>query len=220
MCSYVSTVTRSTGLTAETTRSCASCKEHRPLDEFEAIDPGQGTIDRRRICTPCINRVDELFLAGERNVSAIARETGVSAPTIRGRRDALGISKPAYRRLDDIDALTEMTLANASMEQIASRLNVEVHTVRRYQQVLGLRERVTDRGVPEEVLMRAERMLREERTSYLETARTLGVDVDTLRRHFPGLGWTSEDRSTMASVLAHPDLKRLHLEIFGTVNPG
>ncbi|WP_433673800.1 hypothetical protein [Microbacterium gorillae] len=216
----MSTVTRSTDITAETTRSCASCKTLRPIEEFEAIDPGHGTIDRRRICTPCINRVDELLVAGERNISAIARETGVSTPTIRGRRDALGIGRPAYRRLDDIDALTEMTLANTSMEEIASRLNVEVHTVRRYQQVLGLREKVTDRRVPEEVLMRAERMLREERTSYLETARTLGVDVDTLRRHFPGLGWTSEDRSTMASVLGHPDLKRLHLEIFGTASPG
>lgn len=197
-------------------RTCITCKLTRPLEQFAIIHPGAGTIDRRRLCAPCIERVDGMLDAGERNISAIQRATGVSAATIRARRDELGLEGRQYRRLSDIDALTELTLADHDTSAIAARLNVEEHTVRRHQVDLGLREAETKFGpVSDEQLARAGRMLREERASYRETARTVRADVDTLRRHFPGLGFTAEDKSTIASVLATPDLRRLHEEFFG-----
>jgi hypothetical protein len=198
-------------------RTCASCKKLRPLADFELIDPGKGTIDRRRICTPCITRVDEMLRAGERNVSAISRQTGVSHGTIRERRDELGLGGRAYRRLDDIDALTELTLANMEPDVIADHLNVEVHTVRRYQRKLGLREAASRRALTSEELERADWMLRVDRASYPETARTLGVDPSVLRLRFPGFEWTRADRSTMTSILQTPELRRMHHEIIGTI---
>lgn len=201
-------------------RTCTSCKHLRSLGDFALIDPGKGTIDRRRICTPCIERVDGLLQAGERNISAINRQTGVSPETIRQRRDELGVERPSHRRLDDIDALVELTLADTPVADIAAQLGVEDYTVRRRQVALGLRESTPRAPISAERLARAERMLREDQASYLETARTVSVDVDTLRRRFPGLGWTSDDRASMAAVLAKPDLKRLHEEFFGHAAAG
>jgi len=202
------------------TRTCISCKRTRTLDAFALIDPGAGTIDRRRVCTVCLTAVDELLRSGNTNLTDISRRTGVSTPTIRQRRDELGVTGRGYRRLNDIDALTELTLANHDPAVIADQLNVEVHTVRRRQVDLGLREPdARFRRTDDSVLARAEQMLREERASYSETARTVGVDVDTLRRHFPGLGWTADDFATMASILSTPELRRLHVELFGASTP-
>lgn len=192
-------------------RTCTACHRMRALDQFERIDPGQGTIDRRRICTPCLQSVDDLLRSGATNISDIHRRTGVSAKVIRARRDLLETTPRPYRRLNDIDALTELTLARKTPAEIAAALNVADHTVRRHQLRLGLRDTDSARArVPDEVLVRAGDLLRDEGLSYREVARTVHVDVDTLRRHFPGHGWTSEDRSVMASIVADPDLRRLH----------
>lgn len=186
-----------------------------PLERFEQIDPGHGTIDRRRTCTPCVTAVDDQLRAGQTNLSAIAREIGVSIGLVRERRDLLGVKPRTYRRLDDIDMLTELTLARTPVADIATQLDVEPHTVRRQQRKLGLRESSTRQPIDGAILARAEQMLREDSASYPEVARTLGISADALRRHFPGYSWTDEDRSTMASILQTPDLKRLHEAFFG-----
>lgn len=198
-------------------RACLACRATRRLADFAPIDPGAGTIDRRRVCTPCIERVDAMLTVTDKpNVSAISREAGVSTKLVRQRREALGLPGAGHRHLADVERLTELSLApDTTTAEIAIALNVEEYTVRRHQVALGLREPETKhRRADPDALVHAERLLRDDRASYQEAARTVGVGIDTIARHFPGLGWTGEDRATMASLLKNPDLRKLHLEFF------
>lgn len=207
---------RTTAVPPGAIRTYVTCRRTWRLEAFEPIDPGAGTIDRRRTCNECLNAVDALLTGGEQNIAAISRATGVTEKFVRERRRHLGIPARGYRRLDDIDQLTELTLVEGlSAREIASLMDVEAHTVRRRQLQHGLRVRKSRVPLSDETLARAKQMLMDDEMSYAEAARSLGVDTQTLRRHFPGHGWTRQARSQMAGILKDPQLRALHQQFLG-----
>ncbi len=201
-------------------RRCTACKLTRLLDQFDQIAQPSGTIDRRRLCRHCIAAVDAAVRDPLTTNAQIIRRFHVSGDIVRERRDLLGAPGRTYRRLTDVDRLTELTLAGQlDTAAIAAELGVEVHTVRRTQITLGLRETQTQFGpVSDETLEKARRLIVDEKVSYLEAGRTLDVDVSTLRRHFPGHGWQNADRSLMAQVLHSKPLRELHQELRKTAS--
>lgn len=205
------------------TRRCMACSREMSIEEFAPLEQKPGsTIDRRRVCKRCIGAVDEKLRAadGPANVSAIARAASVSPTLVRERREALGLPAKGYKRLDDIDALVEMTLAQKPITEISRALGVSTTTVARHQAPLGIREPRGRRRKPllDSELERMRQMLDDEEVSYPEVARTFGVDVSTVRRHFPGRRWSSESRGAFAAITLAMSLdnrmRALHEEIF------
>ena len=89
-------------------------------------------------------------------------------------------------------------------ERLAAHFEVSACTVSRVRAELGLAKPcVADPAA----LARAEALLAEG-ASYKEARRTTGLDLETLRKHFPGQGWTQAEVNAWVS-----DTRRLHKTI-------
>lgn len=111
----------------------------------------------------------------------------------------------------DEDLLLRERAAGKSYRELAARFNITTKTVQRVLMKHGLTTprpeasyRVDDAWKAE-----VERLLDEE-TPYIEVARTMGCNTQTLRRHFPGRGWKPEQigRHGNAVRKANRDLRK------------
>lgn len=96
------------------------------------------------------------------------------------------------RTVDD-EELLALHHAGKTANEIAQALGVTTRTVERYRARLGVSvpsPRSAWRVSPE-WKARVEALL-EDGTSLAEAARTVGCNDVTMRRHFPGRGWTKE----------------------------
>lgn len=98
-----------------------------------------------------------------------------------------------------VDPLDIIMMRNATAREIAKRLGVSVKTVERERAKLfnaGEIERKAPRTSrpSEETLAKAKQML-EDRSGYSQVQQTLGVDIKTLVRHFPGYALTPKERA-------------------------
>lgn len=117
----------------------------------------------------------------------------------------------ANARKVNLEQLKKLRDQKLSKNEIAVLLGVSESTVRRNLRVLGdAPTRKYHPRVPLAVLMRARYFL-EDGCSYPEAAETVGVSVDTLKRHFPG--YTNQGRLAMNVINQRLDLKPLWLEI-------
>jgi IS30 family transposase len=92
----------------------------------------------------------------------------------------------AYRR----ERVAQWTRAGVSIAEIAARLNITERSVQRYRRRAGVSLPAGERLTADE-LARAEQLL-DDGCSGNEVARTIGRSDTTIRRHFPGRGWTPE----------------------------
>ena len=94
----------------------------------------------------------------------------------------------------------EFTRLNAdgwTRTQLAAHFNINPRSVTRLRAKLGISGRTNNTLAPER-LKQVEAMLTDG-ASQKETARTLGVDRETIRAHFPGSGWNLSESKTFGN---------------------
>jgi hypothetical protein len=94
----------------------------------------------------------------------------------------------------------EFTRLNAegwTRPQLAAHFGIAERSVTRLRAKLGISGRVGDALAPE-TLTRIEDML-DDGVSQHEISRTLGVNRETIRAHFPGRGWTRSQGKTFGN---------------------
>lgn len=94
---------------------------------------------------------------------------------------------------------TEFTRLNAegwTITQLAAHFGINPRSVTRLRRKLGISGRNGNTIAPERLAQIAAML--EDGASQKETARTLGVDREAIRAHFPGSGWTSSQGGTFA----------------------
>lgn len=133
-------------------------------------------------------------------VREIAAELHVNESSARRMRHRLGlppIPRPERRQRDgrkrriiDREAIRMLTAEGLSAREIAETIGCAKGTVERIRRELGLTKRQVG-AYPPEVHAKAREML-EGGASYHETARTLHVPADRIRKWFPGMGWTAQ----------------------------
>lgn len=106
-------------------------------------------------------------------------------------------------------AYLELLAAGHSVPQAAGKLGVTERTIHRIKAELGVRHGPppNPRKTPEE-LRQIEELL-EDGCSYKETARTLRINEQTIRRNFPGRGWTPHEAGKYSRML--DKLKQIEL---------
>lgn len=97
-----------------------------------------------------------------------------------------------YYRLDPeiADRVVELTRQGHTARQISERLHISQRTVNRLRMKRGI-GRPSLPTMTSEMVARAATML-DDGASYAEVARTLGVDLSSIKRRFPGRGWTRQ----------------------------
>lgn len=86
--------------------------------------------------------------------------------------------------------VVQLTRAGYCASAIAAQLGINKRSVQRYRQRAGVsRTELRRERTPDEILARAA-MLLEDGASYVEAARTVGVERKVLARHLPGYTWT------------------------------
>lgn len=88
-----------------------------------------------------------------------------------------------------------------TIPRLAAHFEVNAATVSRIRRELG---RTRPVQADPAALARAAELL-DDGASYKEARRTTGLDLETLRRHFPGRGWTQAETNAWLS-----DTRRLH----------
>lgn len=101
-------------------------------------------------------------------------------------------------RVERDEVIAELTAAGVTVREMAERLHVTVRTVSRSR---GRTKCGAAPAIPmtDDEHTRALAML-EDGCSYKETARTIGRSLITIRKHYPGYGWTVEDTSAFVAV--------------------
>lgn len=97
--------------------------------------------------------------------------------------------------------ITRLLDAGLTNKQIAAELEIAERTVSRRRAALGASGAVNE-PYSAETLARVEQLLGEG-WSLLEIARTENLDYRTLRRKFPGRGWTRQQIVTQSVILRH-----------------
>lgn len=103
----------------------------------------------------------------------------------------------------DCQEVARLTRAGVTAPKIAERLGCTTRTVQRARARLGISQPVSPtagRPISAERLERVRRMV-EDGASHAEITRTLGVNQETLRRHFPGTQWSPQQSSEMAAAV-------------------
>lgn len=98
-----------------------------------------------------------------------------------------------------IDEVRRLTRAGLTAQQIADRVGCSKRQVGRDRRTLGIAppwQQLTD-----EQVQRAEELL-DDGASNLEVARTIGCDERTIRRRFPGRGWTKQQAAEHSALLS------------------
>jgi len=104
---------------------------------------------------------------------------------------------PAPRKVDR-DALAALVDQGLTTPQIAERLKVSQATIARHRAALGITTELP-RMTPER-RTRIAAML-DDGMPFAEIHRTEGAHPDTLRQHFPGRAWTTQQRAEHLSAL-------------------
>ncbi len=113
-----------------------------------------------------------------------ARRLNLPLPATPAANDSGG-----QRRVYDRDLFRELDAAGLSGSQIAERLGCSKRQVERIRDALGLKRGRPHFKYPQSVRDEALRLL-DDGASYHEVARTLDVRDTTIRKWFPGRGWT------------------------------
>lgn len=189
------------------TASCLACKEDRFLDQFPIGDGSQ----RKKICSPCWERIDSALKSGEA-ASAVSVATGASVATLRRRRMYLGLEPERVTAPVGETAARAIELFRThDVAEIANILHVTPRHVRR---VLLQAKLVEPHRVRAGVLdLDWATLLLEDGASYAETARTINVDVKTIAEALPGYEPDADARRLTAYLSKDSHAKRLHREI-------
>ncbi|MBN9214796.1 MAG: hypothetical protein J0J04_08270 [Microbacterium sp.] len=194
-------------------RTCAACKSTHPLHRFAiAADTGA----RRRICDICLERVDDL-LRGQASITDVTAETGVSRSTVSARRKELRLP-PTVTPMPPARRAAILALAAAAEDaiepdRIAAEVGEKTANVRRLLVREGLIVPAETRGpLTPEQLDQAQALLEDE-APYAEVARTTGIGMKTLARHFPGMGAGTDHKVLIAWINSNPARAALHDEL-------
>lgn len=114
----------------------------------------------------------------------IRRDLGLKRP-----HGQIKIHKENYKEVREMHARLVRQNHDRPTSATAEHYGISTKQVRR---ILGPGEKTPP--TPPEVLAKAKALLEEE-TGYAETSRTVGVSVDTLRKHFPGMGMPPPGRA-------------------------
>lgn len=128
----------------------------------------------------------------------LAAHFGVDPSVITKTRRALGLALDAPRRSPkahaprkvDREEFARLDGQDWTLQELASHFGVSLSTAVRVRRELGRsREHFL---TPEKVAKIEERL--EDGWSFAEISRTEGVDVETLRRRYPGRAWSQQER--------------------------
>lgn len=142
----------------------------------------------------------------------LAAHFDVAPANITRARRSLGLPLDPPRRSPracpprkvDRDEFARLDAQGWTIPRLAAHFEVDPVTVCRIRKELGVARPV---AVDQAALARAAELLADG-ASYAETRRTTGLDRETLRRHFPGQGWTQAEVNAWVS-----DTRRLHKTI-------
>lgn len=162
------------------------------------------------------------MLAADEQLGVIAAAVGISRNTVRSRRDELGIEAQATRLTPEQVARILAAASGATMGaaddlpgHIADSLDLDRNRVRRILISRGVISREEYHApLDQDTLDRIAGFI-DDGAPYAEIARTLGISEETVARHFPGQGRSSEHRSLIAWV-AHQNRRtqELHREFY------
>lgn len=133
----------------------------------------------------------------------IAEAAGVSRSTVRFAWRAAGVKhdRIPFRRppLVSDQRVVALSLQGLSVAEVARLTGFHRRTIERARARAGIAGPTPASMGPEEI-ERAEQMLADG-ASYREVARTIGVCWTTVRRHFPGRGWTPQQAAEYRTAL-------------------
>lgn len=127
----------------------------------------------------------------------IGRRLGVSKRSAQRIREHLGLP-PNYRFKHDRATVEKMYREGATDEQIAQFMDATPGTVYRIRRELRLVNPPAP-AIPEDRKLEIITML-EDGASYNEVARTTRLCQTSIRRHFPGMGWTRQQVNENAYI--------------------
>ena len=105
-------------------------------------------------------------------------------------------------KIVDYDSIAELNRLGYSASQIATRLGCSTKSVERWRSSRGLTtlpENASRRVSPER--LEAARSMLADGASHKDICRTLRMNRETLRRHFPGTAWTPEQSGRLAQMV-------------------
>ena len=125
------------------------------------------------------------------NVGRWRRSQNPPLPAIRNYKDGRRRHRPVYKYDRTLAYELLVTRGIKDSKYVAERLGCPIDMVYTLRGEFGIaRNNLKGLDPLEERLEKARVMLDEEGASYAEVGRTLRLGGDTLRRHFPGRGWT------------------------------
>ncbi|WP_157831597.1 hypothetical protein [Microbacterium hominis] len=194
--------------------ACAACKRGLPAQRFP-VSPESGA--RRKVCGMCLDSVREAIQDGSATLSEIAERTGVSRATVSSVRDELRIVVTRERITPNQRAaaveLAKTTGPGANPAEIAAQVDAKPGAIRK----LLLKEGLISPGVsrapisPERLAMAKAHL--DDGASYREVARTTGIGIKTLIRHFPDMGADRDNRALLGWINGRPELRELYAEL-------
>lgn len=189
-------------------RTCGTCRKARRPDQF---DVNEDTGAARKVCRSCLSTIDSMLTAGNSVTKAVA-VTGASPTTVTERRRQLGLPSRYQRMSPQVRAAILALAATTDPDQIAAEVGEDPAKVRRLLLREGLVEAAPTGPIPPELLAQA-RLLIEDEAPYAEVARTTGISMNALARHFPGKGATRDHKSLVSWIHMDPTRQALHREI-------
>lgn len=133
----------------------------------------------------------------------VAAAAGVSRKTVYVAWKAAGVKhdRIPFRRppLVSDQRVVALSLQGLSVAEIARLTGFHRRTIERARARAGIAG-PTPTSMGSEEIARAEQMLADG-ASYREVARTIGVCWTTVRRHFPGRGWTPQQAAEYRTAL-------------------
>lgn len=137
----------------------------------------------------------------------LARHFGVDPNVITKTRRSLGLPLDAPRRSPkagapkkvDRDEFARLDGQEWTLQELASHFGVSLATASRVRRELNLNR---EHFLAPEKIARIEEAL-EDGWSFAEISRTIGVDVETLRRRYPGRAWSHRERDEYTSNLRY-----------------
>lgn len=127
---------------------------------------------------------------------ARTRGPGTNAPGAGGR--------PRTVTDEQVAEMRRLRAEGESVRGVAYRVGVSEPTVKRYTVATNAPRGVVDTPGHRNRLAEAERLLTE-RSGYAIAAEVTGLAEDTLRRHFPGQGWTPKEVGQYRAMLRELD---------------
>lgn len=165
----------------------------------------------------CIGTITDALQSGALTLAEISRQTRVSSTTIAGIRDDIGLHS-AHERVTKAQRAAAIALAaaagpDADVQKIAAEVGASQDPIRRLLRKQDLISSDRPRAPISPDLLAVARMHLEDRAPYREVARTTGIGIQTLIRHFPDMGADRENRALLGWINGRPDLRDLYVEL-------